>query len=205
MSEYVYILTNPIYPDLVKIGRTKNIKQRMRNLSSSTGVPVPFQCYFCCEVKDSQDIENRLKFGLGDHRINEKREFFRIHPERVKVLLEGWSLGDATPKDEVVDSPEEYDSLVKERARRPVFTFSMVGIEKNSKLFFLKDETKIATVAGDREIMFEGKQSSLNQITMDLLKNEHGKDWSSVRGPDYWIYENETLTQRRIRLEKGEG
>ena len=205
MSEFVYILTNPSIPDLVKIGRTTNLKKRMRSLSSHSGVPVPFECYYCCEVENSKEVENRLHVGLGDPRIkiNPKREFFRISPERVKMLLEGWSLRDVTPKEDIVDSPEEHDSLIKERSRRPVFTFSMVGIEEKSKLTFLKDETKVCVVTGDREIEYDGKRSSLNQITMDLLKNEYGKNWSSVRGPDYWVYENETLTERRLRLEEG--
>ncbi|MDB2668780.1 GIY-YIG nuclease family protein [Alphaproteobacteria bacterium] len=43
MSEFVYILTNPTIPDLVKIGRTTNLEERLRSLSSHTGVPVPFE------------------------------------------------------------------------------------------------------------------------------------------------------------------
>ncbi len=67
MSEYVYILTNPTIPDLVKIGRTTNLEERLRSLSSHKGVSVPYECYYCCEVADGNDIEKRLHFGLGDH------------------------------------------------------------------------------------------------------------------------------------------
>lgn len=201
MSELVYILTNPTIPDLVKIGRTRNLEERLKSLSSHSGIPVPFECYYCCEVANGSEVEKRLHFGLGDHRINPKREFFRINPERVKTLLEGWSLRDVTPEKDITDSQEEQDSLNRERSRRPVFTFSMVDIPIGSALSFLKDETKIARVTGDREIEFEGAHSSLNQITMDLLRTEFGKTWSSVRGPDYWIFENETLTERRLRME----
>ena len=201
MSELIYILTNPTMPDLVKIGRTANLEERLRSLSSNSGVPVPFECFYCCEVEDGQDVEKRLHFGLGDHRINPKREFFRINPERVKILLEGWSIRDVTLEMDIVDSQEERNSLNRERSRRPVFTFSMVDIPIGSELNFLKDETRVSTVTGDREIEFEGNRSSLNQITVGLLNNYFGKNWTSVRGPDYWIFENETLTERRIRLE----
>ena len=204
MSEFVYILTNPTIPDLVKIGRTKNLEERMRSLSSHSGVPVPFQCFYCCEVNDGNEVEKRLHFGLGDHRINPKREFFRINPERVKVLLEGWSIRDVTPSSDIVDSQEEQDSLNRETSRRPVFTFQMVDIPIGSELTFLKDETKVCIVSGIREVEYKNIKYSLNQITMELLTNEFGKNWKSVRGPDYWIFENETLTERRLRMEVGD-
>lgn len=202
MSEYVYILTNPTIPDLVKIGRTTNLEERLRSLSSHTGVPVPFECYYCCEVSDGNDIEKRLHFGLGDHRINPKREFFRINPERVKMLLEGWALRDVTPNSYVTDSKEEQDSLIRERSRRPVFTFSMVEIPIGAEITFLKDDSLTASVTGDREIEFDGEKTSLNQASLDILNSRFDKNWGSVRGPDYWIYEGETLTERRMRMEE---
>ena len=206
MSEFVYILTNPTIPDLVKIGRTTNLKERMRSLSSHSGVPVPFECYYCCEVENSKEVEKRLHTGLGDPRIkiNPKREFFRISPERVKVLLEGYSIREVNLEGDVVEDPEEQEVLNRERSRRPVFTFSMLNISTGSTLKFLRDETKIVTVTGDREVEFEGNRTSLNQVTLDLHRNDHGKNWTTVRGPDYWICENETLTERRLRMEEGE-
>ena len=83
---------NPSIADLVKVGRTTNLEERMRSLSSHSGVPVPFECYYACEVQDGQDVEKRLHFAFGDHRINPKREFFRISPERVQMILEALSL-----------------------------------------------------------------------------------------------------------------
>lgn len=203
MSEFVYILTNPSIPDLVKIGKTTNIKKRMRSLSGPSGVPLPFECYYCCEVKNMREVEKRLHIGLGDPqiRINPKREFFRISPERVKVLLEPYSIREVVVGEDVVKDPEERKSLNRERLRRPVFTFSMLDIPTGSKLTFVRDETKIVTVTGDREVEFEGNRTSLNQVTLDLLRNDHGKNWSTVRGPDYWSYENEILTDRRLRME----
>ena len=201
MSDLVYILTNPTIPDLVKIGRTTDLDERLRSLSSHSGVPVPFECYYCCEVEDGADIEKRLHFGLGDHRINPKREFFRINPERAKMLLEGWALKDVTPNEDIVDSKEEKDSLNRERSRRSVFTFSMVDIPIGSEITFLKDENKTARVTDEREVEYEGNRYSLNKVTLEILAKNFGKDWGSCRGPDYWVFENETLTERRLRME----
>ena len=53
MNEIVYLLTNPSIPDLLKIGRTKNLEERMRSLSSHSGVPAPFECFYACKVADA--------------------------------------------------------------------------------------------------------------------------------------------------------
>ena len=85
---------------------------------------------------------------------------------------------------------------------RQLFTFSMVKIPIGSELTFLKDETKIATVTGDREIEFEGARYTLSRITKELLKNDFGRNWDHpVQGPKFWKFENEKLTDRRKRFE----
>ncbi len=195
-DQLVYILTNPRMPDLIKIGRTTNLKARVNTLSSNPSVPVSFKCYYCCKVKDMRDVERRLHFGLGGHRINPKREFFRFSAERAKVLLEGYSLGEVTLDGTEISTPEEKQSFVRESSRQPVFNFSMVDILVGSTLTFLKDETKVATVVDDRKIKFKGKIGSLSKFAQDILKK------NSLSGPEFWIFENETLAERRIRMEK---
>ena len=74
----VYILTNQSMPGIVKIGITGGtVEERMRSLYS-TGVPLPFECYFALEVDDSSNIEKKLHHGLDDFRVNDSREFFEM-------------------------------------------------------------------------------------------------------------------------------
>ena len=72
-------------PGLVKIGMTTrdSIDAMMKELYS-TGVPVPFDCSYACEVKvsDCAKIEKALHTALGSNRINANREFFSIKPEQ---------------------------------------------------------------------------------------------------------------------------
>ena len=201
MSKYIYILTNPTIPDLIKIGTTDNLDERLKQLSSHAGVAVPFECYYSCEVEDGNDIEKRLHFGLGDHRINPRREFFRISPERVKMLLEGWAIQETTPEVDIADSKEELDSLNRERARKPVFTFSMAEIPIGSEITFLTDDKFVATVADDRKIEFNGEITSINQATLEIFNNHLNKGRNSIRGTEWWVFDNETLNERRVRLE----
>jgi hypothetical protein len=201
MTEIVYILTNPVIPDLVKVGRTNNLEERVRSLSAHSGVPVPFEVYYACVVKDSVKVEKHIHEGFGDHRVNPKREFFRINPERVLSILKLVEEQDITPTRDFVEDAEEQQSLNKERTRRSNFLFSSVGIPVGSTLHFVRDENITAKVVDDRNVEFEGTPTSLSQSSLTLLKRDYGWKASTVAVPQFWVYENETLSERRNRLE----
>src|SRR5690349_6082309 len=87
MSEIVYVLTNEAMPGLVKIGCTQgDLASRVRGLFQ-TGVPLPFEVFYACEVGDCKFVERQIHDAFGDHRVSKSREFFRIAPERVKSAL----------------------------------------------------------------------------------------------------------------------
>ena len=204
MSGFVYVLTNPTIPDLVKIGKTINLEERVRSLSSHSGVPVPFEVYYSCEVSDPDKVEKHLHDGFGDHRVNPKREFFRINPERVVSILKLVELRDVTPQTDIVDDDDEQQSLNRERKRRSSFTFSSVDIPEGSILHFVRDENITVTVVDDKNVEFEGEISSLSQSSLKILTRDYGWSSTTVTGPRYWIYENETLSERRSRMESDE-
>ena len=163
MSEIIYILTNPVMPDLVKIGKTGDLEKRVRSLSGHTGVPVPFEVYYACTVKNASEVEKGIHDGVGDHRINSKREFFRISPERVVSILKLLELQNITPSDDYVESQEEQKSLNKERVKREHFKFSSVDIPVEAILTFSRDENVTATVINDKAVKFEGEDMSLSR------------------------------------------
>lgn len=87
MTEIVYVLTNEAMPGLIKIGRTSgDLATRIRGLYS-TGVPLPFELFFACEVANGGFVENNLHEAFGDHRVSKGREFFRLAPERARAAL----------------------------------------------------------------------------------------------------------------------
>lgn len=86
---YVYVLTNPAMPGLVKIGRSKTAAAgRARTMySGDTGVPLPFDIYFECLFDDCIAGEQAVHDELCDYRINPNREFFRIEPGDAAVAV----------------------------------------------------------------------------------------------------------------------
>lgn len=77
---YVYLLSNPAMPNLVKIGHTKGgLKRRVDQLNSATGVPKPFEveAYFASQKPRSD--EERIHSDLSSMRAP-GREFFGLSP-----------------------------------------------------------------------------------------------------------------------------
>ena len=71
---FVYVLTNTSMPGIVKIGLTKNIKNRITNLSSRTAVPTPFKLYRAIKVRNMFEVENQFKEYFHEKRTNPQRQ-----------------------------------------------------------------------------------------------------------------------------------
>lgn len=87
----VYVLSNRVMSGLVKIGMTTRpeLDARLKDLYS-TGVPVPFDVEYACEVKaaDCCKIEKALHTAFDLQRINVCRESFQIKKEQAVAIFE---------------------------------------------------------------------------------------------------------------------
>jgi hypothetical protein len=84
----VYCLINKSYPEMIKIGYTKDsIDDRIKQLSR-TGVPTKFICSYFIESYDYIKIEKELHKKFENRRVNNKREFFKGHPHHYKNAYE---------------------------------------------------------------------------------------------------------------------
>ena len=94
---WVYILTNPAMPGLVKIGlTTRTPKERAAELSGSSGVPMPYAVAWARAVADCAAIEKVVHRMLDDRRVNGKREAFRCDVNTARQVIEaaaGMQLG----------------------------------------------------------------------------------------------------------------
>lgn len=94
----IYILTNPSFPDYVKIGYSKNPNERVEKLNNSEAVPFAFRLYatYDVEQKSVDKVLHRIIDKLNSDlrsvdNINDKvrvREFYLITPEDAYELLE---------------------------------------------------------------------------------------------------------------------
>ena len=199
MPDVIYVLTNQAMPHLVKIGRTNStVELRMKSLDT-TGVPLPFECFSAWEVADSIAAEKALHIAFGDHRVRDRREFFRISPDKPTAILKVFGIKDVTPKDDVVDDEDPEDdirALEKARARRPRFTFDMVGVKPGDELKSLFDDTVTCVVVDNSKVEFRGEVMSLSKAAL-LVAHDHGRNWKSITGSEYWKFDEETLWDLR--------
>ena len=87
----MYVLTNPAFPQYIKIGRTTTEVDARLSQLYSTGVPLPFDCVYAGRVRrglSEAEVERRLHKAFEPHRINPRREFFEMEPDRAKAILE---------------------------------------------------------------------------------------------------------------------
>ena len=91
VTGFLYVLSNPSMPGLVKIGKTnRDPTDRVKELSSATGVPSPFLLVYFQPMSDCDAAEKwaHTELERRGYRPNASREFFQmpVH-EAVKVLL----------------------------------------------------------------------------------------------------------------------
>lgn len=85
---FVYVLKNSGMPDLYKIGCTERSPHaRAEELSSSSGVPQPFEVVCYAEVKDCFGFERCMHDWLKTSRVNPSREFFDANLRFVMSLM----------------------------------------------------------------------------------------------------------------------
>lgn len=200
MPDIIYVLINEAMPGLVKIGlTTDSIESRIAQLSSPGGVPLPFECYFAAEVDDAGRLEKKLHQLFSESRVNPRREFFKVDPEKVVVAISIGNFKEITPGAAEIDK-EEQDALEKAKARRPRLKLDALGIKVGDILTFSRDETITAKVIEGGKVDFQGEVLSLSAAALKAL-HSLGYSTPAASGSEYWTFDGELLDERRRRME----
>ena len=198
-SNIIYVLTNPAMPDYVKVGRTGNLRDRLRQLWT-TGIPLPFQVHYAARVGNGDFVEKQLHDAFHDNRKSPKREFFVIAPERIVAALKLAEIEDLTPREQADGVPEAQQAVEEAQKRRAKFAFSILGINPGTQLRFSRDESIVCTVVDDTNVELEGEVLSLTGAAGKAFELMGEPRSYSVQGPDFWSLDGDTLHE--LRLEK---
>lgn len=196
-------MTNPAYEGYVKIGSANDVEKRRKELSAPSGVMFDFEIYAYYETpNDLGDIKlhkiiDTLKPEL---RVNKRREFYKMSPLDAYRLLECIAeINGCKDKLVLVDEDDDTSDEPKEKVKKKSkFSFDAAGIPMGSELTFLENEDIKVKVVNDKfkKIEYNGEQYSLSELAQLLLEMKH-----PVQGTLYFKYKNETLNDRRARLE----
>lgn len=217
-SGVIYILTNPSFPQYVKIGYATDVKQRLDELNRSTAVPFAFRIYATYEVdsalsdKKLHSILDKLNPELrsreevdGKRRI---REFYAMTPEDAFSILEAiaeingyhhrlkkWKATATEQRDEQL--AQEINEQHQERLAP--FAFSKCGIAVGEQIEFCcngnENSGELCKVVDDRHVSYNGEVWSLT----GLAKFFTGRK-TELAGPKYFKYKGEWLNDIRQRL-----
>ena len=184
---YIYIMTNPSFPEYVKIGYAKDVKQRLDDLNRSSAVPFAFRIYATYEVdselsdKKIHSILDKLNPELrsteevdGKKRI---REFYAMNPEDAYDILEAIAeingykhrlkKGKATAEEkEAEETAQEISEAHRERLSP--FAFSLCNISVGEQVEFCfagnKHSGTMLTVIDDKHVEYNGERWSLSAL-----------------------------------------
>lgn len=217
---FVYIFTNPAFPEYVKIGYSKDWEKRRKQLSDKEAVPYSFRAYAVYEVDQplvdiyihriidtiDQNLRTIEKDPEGDGR-DRKREFFVMSAEKAYTLLECIAKISGTTdklrkiepeRQEVIDEEDAEEIRETAGTLRPNFSFSCCNIPVGSKIVYIDDTTIQPVVVDEKHIEYNGKTYSMTALVSELRRlgpNSH------PLGPYWFTYKGERLTDRRDRIE----
>ena len=214
----IYILTNPSFPQYVKIGYATDVKQRLDELNRSTAVPFAFRVYATYEVdsklsvKKLHSILDKLNPELrsteevdGKRRV---REFYAMPAEDAYSILEaiaeinGYS--GRLKKWKATETEQREEALAQEideqhRERLAPFTFSKCGIAVGEQVEFCCNGNihsgELCEVVDDKHVKYNGETWSLTALAKHLLDTA-----TPTAGPRYFKYKGEWLNDIRERL-----
>jgi len=194
----VYVLSNPAFDSYVKVGRTIDLEQRLKQLDN-TSVPLPFRCVFAIEVEDEVAVERLVHQAFADVRVRTTREFFEIDAQRVISALKLTNGKDVTPKEDIAEDEESIEAFERTVAKRKSYSFSDAHVSVGDVLTYSKDDAVTATVVADKKVEFEGEIVSLSKAALTLLHRE-GYKWKQANGWAFWMKDGETLGERVERF-----
>lgn len=215
----IYILTNPSFPQYVKIGYADNVENRLKQLNNSECIPFAFRVYATYEVEDRlTDIKlhsliDQLNPNLrsidnidGKKRV---REFYAMTPEQAYSILETiailggrkerlklWELSVA--EQQAAELAQEIEEVHIERLSP--FAFSKCNIPIGSTITYInrgKSNSGLEVkVVDDKSVEYQGERYSLSALATKLSGSKNG-----VAGPRYFKYKGEWLNAIRARIE----
>lgn len=86
---YIYALSNPAMPGLLKIGFTQHsdTKRRVLELSKNTAVPLHFVLEFEQLIENPVQYERLIHARLSQYRLSPDKEFFKIDLDTVEKII----------------------------------------------------------------------------------------------------------------------
>ena len=209
----IYILTNPSFPDYVKIGYANDVDDRLQKLNRKETTPYAFRKYAIYHVtkeltdKELHKIIDKLNPDLRSSEIykgrKRVREFYAMSKEDAYEILESIAKISGTLDRLERFSPNEQEISNEQTAKeiqevkRPRFRFNEYDIPIGSELTFKDDSNIVVKVVDDSHIEYNGETTSLSALARKIKQFDH-----NIQGTLWFCYKDEVLTDYRDRIDR---
>lgn len=209
----IYILTNPSFPDYVKIGYADDIEKRLNQLNRSECTPFAFRVYAYYEVNHRltdmkiHDVIDRLNPNLRSiDNVNGKkrvREFYAMSKEEAYELFEAIAEINGLEGNLHLVAPTDKEKNEEETAKtiRPATDFNTLGLKAGDKLVFIKDAKISCEVLNSKKVLYKDEEWAISALATELLTKNYNYSGHGVNGYQYFTFNGETLWNRRLRME----
>lgn len=214
----IYILTNPSFPEYVKIGYADDIDRRLAELNRTECTPFAFRVYATyavnarltdLKIHEMIDLINPALRSIDDVGGKKRvREFYAMSAEDAYLMFEAMAEIHGTTEllkkikpDKKQEEEEETACEVKEIAREKnaPFSFDLVNIAPGEEIEFwysIQHNSGIkCKVVDNKHIEHDGKRYSLTSFATKMVNAK----WN-VAGPRYFKYNGEWLNDIRNRM-----
>jgi len=210
----VYILTNPSFPNFIKIGYATDIQQRLRTLNRSECVPYAFRIYATYEVDSNlsdlqvhkiiDSLRPDLRTRETVHGRTRTREFYAMAAQEAYSLFCAMAEIHGTtdrlklyPLTSDEQRAEQEAQIVEDEQaeRQSNFSFSRCHIVPGALIEYINDPALRIEVVDDRKVLYNGETMSLTALAKLLTGVSY-----AIAGPRYFKYQGEGLNDIRHRL-----
>lgn len=218
ISGVIYILTNPSFPQYVKIGYTDDLNHRLKILNRSECIPYAFRVYAYYKVPNRlQDLEihkiidtinpnlRTIETVYGKTR---KREFYEMSADDAYGILYAIAKINRVEDNVILVEPSEQDRKEEEQAEevrtkrqqtllpRMDWLIKQNVISIGDQLYVINHPEEIAEVKDNENVLYRGEVMSFNQFGCKVT------GWKSIQTYAYMKKVGCDKTLSELREEK---
>ena len=178
----IYILTNPSFPDYVKIGYADDVEKRLKELNRSECIPFAFRLYAYYKVPrrltDMKLHQMIDKLNPNLRSIEEfdgktrKREFYNMNPADAYSILETIAQITGSEENLVLNEPsskemkdeEEAEKIRTKRTSLPKLDWMIEQgiVSVGDKICVISHPNEVATIVDGKHVKYKGETMSMN-------------------------------------------
>lgn len=159
MIGFIYIMSNPLHPDVVKIGQSSKDPNERRKELGTTGVLEEFVLEYRALTENYVSLEKEIHRHLASVRARKDREFFKISvPDAIEKIRE--IAGNRIESDKIYWVSEEEIQRIKDEKQRKAE----------------EEEYEFQKIAEESKKRKDAEKKENQRIADDLKKKQDAKE-----------------------------